>query len=72
MRGPDYGFACNARIGLIRNKDDIAVKKRSSNSKEGGDTGRLPSAIYYCGRKMQMNADVVVVTVFVNLIMMSV
>ncbi len=52
MCGPDYGCPCNACIGLIRNKDDIAVKKGSLNSTQGGDTGRRPSAIYYCGRKM--------------------
>ncbi len=52
MYGSDYGCPCNTCIGLIRNKDHISVKKGSSNSTKRGDTGRRPSAIYHCSRKI--------------------
>jgi hypothetical protein len=47
-------FSVKARSSLsrLRNRDNVIVKKGSSKSRLGGDTGLRPSKLYYCGRQM--------------------
>jgi hypothetical protein len=44
--------AARSNSSVLLNSDHMVAKKGSSTSKNGGDTGLIPSKLYYCGRKM--------------------
>jgi hypothetical protein len=39
----------NTPIKIFLNRNQVPAKKRFSTSKNDGDTGLLPSKLYYCG-----------------------
>ncbi len=48
----NLAHAATSSLSTLRNRDNIVVKKGSSTSASGGDTGLRPSKLYYCGRRM--------------------